>query len=150
MPNKDNFYKGYSPPKCTCNDHSTFLIHIPTRTFQFYMESYMPCHEMRCDSSCTMCPSPHRLPHITPKPMCEKQSFWMTFNDHFSKQFSFVYKPKAFWMIHHNDHLYSTSCVFLWVANFRGLIAIFASLPTLSWAFSVGHICITKTNGVFT
>ena len=62
----------------------------------------MSCLEMRCNSPCTMRSSPHRLPHITPKPMCEKPSFWMTSNDHF--QISFVYKPKAFWMIHHNNH----------------------------------------------
>ena len=67
-------YKGYSPPKCTCNVHLPFHNHIPIRTCQFYVESYMPCHEMRCDSSCTMCPSPHRLPHTTPKPRCKKPS----------------------------------------------------------------------------
>ena len=78
MPSKDNSYKGYSSPKCTCNVHSTFLIHIPTRTCQFYMESYIPCHEMRCDSSCTMYPSPHRLPYTKLKPMCDKPSFRMT------------------------------------------------------------------------
>ena len=76
-------YKGYSPPKCTCNVHSKFHIHIPTETCQLYMKFYMSCHEMRHDSSCTMCPGPHRLPHITPKPMCEKPSFRMTSHDHF-------------------------------------------------------------------
>ena len=65
-------------------------------------------------------------------------------------KFHLFFKPKAFWMLHLNDHLYSKSCVFLWVANFRGLIAGFASLPTFSRAFTVGHICITKTNGAFT
>ena len=64
----------------------------------------MSCHEMRCDSSCTMRSSAHRLPYTTPKPMCDKPSFWITSNDHFQKKNSFVYKPKAFWMIHHNDH----------------------------------------------
>ena len=39
-----------------------------------------------------MRPSPHRLPHTTPKPMCDKLSFWMTSNDKFSKQISFAYK----------------------------------------------------------
>ena len=60
---------------------------------------------------------------------------------------SFVFK--AFLMLHFNDHLYSKSCVFLWVANFQGLTSGFASLPTLSRAFTVGHICITKTNEAF-
>ena len=53
-------------------------------------------------------------------------------------------------MLHLNDHLYSKSCVFLWVANFRGLTAGFTNLSTLSWVFTVGHICITKNTGAFT
>ena len=65
-------------------------------------------------------------------------------------KFHLFFKPKAFWRLHLNDHLYSKSCVFLWVANFRGLTAIFASLPTLSRVFTLGHICITKINGAFT
>ena len=101
----------------------------------------------------------------------------------FYKKIHLFFKSKAFWMLHLNDHLYSKSrvflwvanfrgltagftslndhlhlnhhlysksCVFLWVANFRGLTAGFASLHTLSWAFIVGHICITKNNGAFT
>ena len=89
-------YKGYSPPKCACNVHSTFHIHIPTRTCQFYMEFYMSCHEMRRDSSCTIRPSPHRLPHTTPQPMCDKPSFWMTFNDHFQNKFHLFINQKLF------------------------------------------------------
>ena len=53
-------------------------------------------------------------------------------------------------MLHLNDHLSSKPCVFLWVENFRGLTAGFTSLPTLSRAFTVRHICITKNNGAFT
>ena len=55
------------------------------------------------------------------------------------QQNSFVFKPKAFWMLHLNDHLYSKPCVFLWVENFRGLTAGFTRLPTLSLAFTFGH-----------
>ena len=65
-------------------------------------------------------------------------------------KFHLFFKPKAFWMLHLNNHLYSKLCVFLWVENFQGLTTGFASLPTLSRAFTVGHICITKTNRVFT
>ena len=79
-------YKGYSPPKCTCNVHSTFHTHIPTSTCQFYIEFYMSCHERRHDSSCTVRTSPNRLPHTTPKPICEKPSSWMTSNDHFQNK----------------------------------------------------------------
>ena len=34
--------------------------------------------------------------------------------------------------------------MFLWVANFRGLTAVFARLPTLSQTFITGYICLTK------
>ena len=43
-----------------------------------------------------------------------------------------------------------TKHVSFWVANFRGLAASFTRLLTLSWAFFVGHICITKNIGAFT
>ena len=66
------------------------------------------------------------------------------------QQSSFVFKPKAFWMLHLHDHLYSKPCDFLWVAHFWGLIAGFPHLPTLSRAFTVGHICITKNTEAFT
>ena len=65
-------------------------------------------------------------------------------------KFHLFFKPKAFWMLYLNYHLYSKSCVFLWVANFWSLTISFASLPTLSRAFTVRHICITKTNEAFT
>ena len=63
---------------------------------------------------------------------------------------SFIFKPKAFWMLHLNDYLYSKPCVFLWVANFWGLTTGFSRLLTLSRAFTFGHICITKNTGAFT
>ena len=34
--------------------------------------------------------------------------------------------------------------MFIWVVNFRGLIAGFAGLPTLSRTFIAGYICLTK------
>ena len=90
------------------------------------MESYMPCHEMRRDSPCTMHPSPHLLPHIMPKLMCDKPSFWMTSNYQFSKPISFVYKPKAFWMIHHSDHfVFKTMRLYVgsrFLVSHRGLL----------------------------
>ena len=47
-----------------------------------------------------------------------------------------------------NDHfLYKIMCL-LWVGNFRGLTTGFTCLPTLSRAFTVGHICITKILGL--
>ena len=56
------------------------------------------------------------------------------------QQNSFVFKPKIFWTLHLNDHLYSNPCVFLLVANFRGFTTSFALLSILSWAFTVGHM----------
>ena len=71
-------------------------------------------------------------------------------NDHFSK-------TKAFCFINQNplDKLryslvFTKSCVFLWVANFRGLTVGFARLPTLSRTFIAGYICITKNTRFFT
>ena len=65
-------------------------------------------------------------------------------------QNSFVFKPKDFWILHLNDHLYSKPCVFLWIENFQGFTAGFTHLPTLSLTFIVGHICITKNTEAFT
>ena len=45
---------------------------------------------------------------------------------------------------------YFTKSCLLWVANFQGLTAGFARLPTLSRAFTVRHICITKNTEAFT
>ena len=63
-------------------------------------------HHVSCIKSSTIPsnPSPYRLPHTTPQPMCDKPSFWMTSNDHFQNKISIVCKPKDFWMIHYNDH----------------------------------------------
>ena len=59
------------------------------------------------------------------------------------------FQTKSF-ILHLNDHLYSKPCVFLWVENFRGLTTGFTSLPTLSRAFTFGHIYVTKNIGAFT
>ena len=71
-------------------------------------------------------------------------------NDHFSK-------TKAFCFINQNplDKLqyslvFTKSSVFLWVENFRGFIAGFAPLPTLSRTFIAGYLCLTKNTGFFT
>ena len=56
----------------------------------------MSCHEMRYNASCTMRPSPHRLPHTTPKPIFEKASFWMTSNDHFQNKFHLFINQNPF------------------------------------------------------
>ena len=115
---------------------------------------------MKCDSPCPM----YRViidsikPKSQPTPItqcqnpCVIKSIILGLHPMIILQnkFHLFFKPKYFWMLHLNDHLYSKSCVFLWVANFRGLTTGFASLPTLSRAFTVGCICITKTNRAFT
>ena len=40
--------------------------------------------------------------------------------------------------------------MFSWIANFWGLIAGFARLPTLSRTFIAGYICLTKNTEFFT
>ena len=46
--------------------------------------------------------------------------------------------------------VFTKSRMFLWVANFRGLTAGFARLPTLSQTLIAGYICLTKNTGFFT
>ena len=142
-------YKGYSPPKCTCNVYSPFHNHIPTRTCQFYMESYMPCHEMRCDSSCTVRLSPHRLPYTTPKPMCENPSFWMTSNDHFQNTFYFFINQKVFGCYIIMIILFSKPCAFLWVADFWSPTAGSADPDTYT-VFHRWGLCLTIISRPFT
>ena len=116
---------------------------------------------MKCDGtqSCTLNPSPYRLPlsliitDFYHTMQCQSVIKPIIRGLHpmiILQQNSFVFKLKTFWMLHLNDNLYSKSCAFLWVANFRGLTASFTSFPTLSWAFTVGHVCITKNNRAFT
>ena len=104
-------------------------------------------------------PSPHRL-HQTQvptdsyntmsKPMCEKiHHSWITSNDHFTKQISFVFKPKAFWMFTSMIICFQKSMCLLWVANFQG--SGFTNLPTLLLGFhQLIHMCNQKDNGAFT
>ena len=80
---------------------------------------------------------------------CENRHL-CSINDHFSK-------TKALCFINQNplnklrcSLVFTKSCVFWWVENFRGLTAGFACLPTLSRTFIVGYICLTKNTGFFT
>ena len=51
---KNIAYKGYSPPKCTCNGHVPHInIHIPNKNMQFLLWN-PTCHEMSETQSCTM------------------------------------------------------------------------------------------------
>ena len=94
--------------------------------------------------------SPYRLlPHNAMSKCDKTHHLWITSNDHFTTKF-ICFKPKAFWMLHLNDNLYSKPCVFLLVANFLGLTVGFTRLATLSQAFTIGHICITKNTRAFT
>ena len=80
---------------------------------------------------------------------CENRHF-CSINDYFSK-------IKAFCFINQNildkfqySLVFIKSRVFLWVANFWGLTAGFARLPTLSRTFILGYIYLTKNTGFFT
>ena len=112
MPSKVNSYKGYSPPKCTCNGHVTKKKKTHSNQDYANLEWNSTCyerdvtHHVPCTKSSPIPsnPSPNRLPHTMPQPMCDKTLFWMTSNDHFQNKISIVCKPKSFWMINHNDH----------------------------------------------
>ena len=115
---------------------------------------------MKCDSPCPMYrvlpdsikPESQSTPITQYRNPCVIKSIILGLHSMIILQnkFHLFFKPRAFGMLHLNDNLYSKSCVFLWVVNFQGLTAGFASLPTLSRAFTIGNICITKTNRVFT
>ena len=105
--------------------------------------------------------SPNRLLHTTPQPMCDKTSFWMTSNDHFQNKISIVCNPKAFWMIHHNDHflfkihfmfktiLCSNSYAFVWVAYFL-CRTVGSANPDTFTTFHCWRLCLTIIDGLFT
>ena len=85
---------------------------------------------MRCDSPCPMYrvltdsikpQVPTDFYHTMPKPMRDKiHHSWITSNDYFKKQISFVFKPKTFWMFTLMIICFQKSMCLLWVANFLG------------------------------
>ena len=98
---------------------------------------------------CTMRPSPHQLPHTTPKPMCDKSSFQMTSNDYFQNKFYLFINQKIFGLYITMIILYSKSCAFLWVADFWCLTAGFVN-PNTFTAFHRWGLCQTIIGGLFT
>ena len=91
-------YGGYSPPKCTCNGHVPHIhihIQIPSKNMQFLLWN-PTCHAMKIrGQSCTMprvlTDSHHTRVLPTPITQCQipcviKSIFWITSNDHFTKQ----------------------------------------------------------------
>ena len=127
MPSRVNSYRGYSSPKCICNGHVT----KKTRTNQDYATYNGILHamnEMRLTMSHVPCS--HRLHqtrvptdsyHTMPKPMHDKiHNSWITSNDYFTKQISFIFKPKSFWMFTSMIICFQKSMCLLWVVNFPG------------------------------
>ena len=104
--------------------------------------------------------SPHRLHqtrvptdsyHTILKPMRDKiHHSWIISNDHFTKQISFIFKPKAFWMFTLMIICFQKSMCLLWVANFSGS---YCRLRKPSHAFTGFqrwiHMCNQKDNGAF-
>ena len=90
--------------------------------------------------------------HTMPKPMRDKiHHSWITSNDHFIKQISFVFKPKAFWMFTSMIICFQKSMCLLWVVNFPGS---HRRLHKPSHTF-IGfhrwiHMCNQKDNEAFT
>ena len=109
----------------------------------------MSCHEMRCDSSCTMRPRLHRLPHTSPKPMRDKPSFWMTSNDHFQNKFHLFINQNLFGCYITMIILFSKPCAFLWVADFWCPTTGSAN-PDTFMAFHHWELCLTIIGRFFT
>ena len=109
----------------------------------------MSCHEMRCNSSCTMRSSPHRLPHTTPKPMCDKLSFRMTCNDHFQNKFYLFINQKLFGCYITMIILFSKPCTFLSVADIWCPTAG-STNPNTFTAFHSFGLCLTIIGELFT
>ena len=104
---------------------------------------------------------PHRLHqtwvptdsyHTMPKPMHDKiHHSWITSNDHFTKQISFVFKPKAFWMFTSMIICFKKYMCLLWVANFSGSHRrLCKPSHTFTGFHRWIHMCNQKDNGAFT
>ena len=104
-------------------------------------------------------PNPHRLHqtrvptdsyHTMSKLMRDKiHHSWITFDDHFTKQISFVFQTKRFLDVTQESFIFKIMCLFIG-SEFPGSHRRLRKPPTFSRAFIIGHICITKTNRVFT
>ena len=141
-PIENNSYKGYSPPKCTCNAIS----HIQVKTYTFLLK----CLHVRDENVTHLVPCPESSSTPSHMHMPSVNRHLCSINDHFSK-------TKAFCFINQNpmDKLryslfFTKSCVFLWVTNLWGLTVGFTCLPTLSGTFITGYICLTKNTEFFT
>ena len=142
MPNKDNSYTGYFPPKCTCNAIS----HIQVKTYTFLLKCLyaidanvthpIPFSESSQTPSHMHMPSVKTVIYVPSMTIFPKQKFFFFLNQHpldnLRYQLVFIKFP-----------------VFLCVVNFRGLTTGFACLLTLSRTFIVGYICLTKNTGFF-
>ena len=127
-------YKGYSPSKCTCNAFYTFTIHIPTRTCQFYMESYMPCHEW--DAT-------HHVPYARALTDSLTQCLSPCLNNyHFSNdiKLSFSFNSYSF---------YLQSRALLWVVEFW-CRTVGSTNPDTFTIFHRWGLCLTIIDGSFT
>ena len=124
MPSREYFLPGL-PPKCICNAIS----HIQVKTYAFLLKYLhamdenvahpVPCPESSSTPSHMHMSSVKIIIGVSPNEL----THWTTLQ----YLFNFI-----------------KSRVFLWVKNFRGLIASFARLLTLSQTFIVRYICLTK------
>ena len=105
--------------------------------------------------------SPHRLHqtrvptdsyHTILKPIRDKiHHSWITSNDHFTKQISFVFKPKDFWIFTSMIICFQKSMYLLWVTNFPGSRRRFCIPSHTFMGFHRWiHMCNQKGNGAFT
>ena len=81
MPNKDNSYKGYSPPKCTCN----VISHIQVKTYTFLLKClhamdenvthHVPCPKSSPTSSHMHMPSVKIIIYVPSMSFFQNKSF---------------------------------------------------------------------------
>ena len=126
-----------------------------TRLCNPRLECYMPLDEMRLNH--VLC-SEFSLTPITPESLstpitqcqslCLIKSIIFGFHPMIILQNKFiVFKPKAFWMLHLNDHSYSKPRVYLSVANFR--VSPQASQYQKNSSYDGASICPHKMAGPF-
>ena len=132
---------------------------IPIKIMQTYNGILDAMNEMRLTMSHV--PSLDRLHqnrvlidsyHTMPKPMHDKiHNFWITSNNHFTKQISFVFKPKAFWIFTSMIICFHKSMCLLWVANFpRSHRRLRKPSHTFTGFHRWIHMCNQKDNEAFT
>ena len=108
----------------------------------------MPCHAMRCDSPCTLRPSPHKLSHTTPKTMCDKLPLWMISNDHFQNKLHLFINQNLFrWYI--TMIIFFSKSMHLYVGSGFSMLRRGLYKPRHFYGLSPRVLCLTIIGELF-